>query len=100
MTEEKSRQVQERFLNLYLVLLGNPVTGKVEVDLKAVGEGVVEVLHGALVGEPIRTIGHPLLCNHTCVALPYCLPVTSGLCLRKLLQIAASMVLQKDLPQP
>ena len=70
MTEEKSRHFQEGFLNLYLVLLGNPVTGKVEVDLKAVGEGVVEVLHGALEGEPIRTIGHPLLCNHTCVPLP------------------------------
>ena len=69
MTEEESRQVQERSLNLYLVLLRDPVTGKVEVDLKAVGEGVVEVLHGALEGEPIRTIGHPLLCNHTCVAL-------------------------------
>ena len=70
MTEEESRQVQERFLNLYLVLLRDPVTGKVEVDLKAVGEGVVEVLHGALEGEPIGTIGHPLLCNYTCVALP------------------------------
>ena len=70
MTEGESRHVQEGFLNLYLVLLGDPVTGKVEVDLKAVGEGVVEVLHGALEGEPISTVGHPLLCNHTCVPLP------------------------------
>ena len=48
----------EEFCDLDDLCGGKPVTGKLHVELEAVGEEVVEVLHGALHRPPVCAVGH------------------------------------------